>query len=182
LQETLCIGNKNSFSVSKIAEANMQNNPLDNIKIASPCGANWDEMFGDNRKRFCAECKLTVYNISGMSQREAEDLLINSEGRVCIRLFKRHDGTVLTENCPVGLAKVKQKVSRIATATFALVLTFVSGVFSFFSLVEISADAVKIIENIKPKPAKRIEPGVSFGGGLSNIPEIKAAILKSRDL
>ena len=23
------------------------NNPLDNIRIASPCTANWDEMFGD---------------------------------------------------------------------------------------------------------------------------------------
>jgi hypothetical protein len=36
-------------------------NPLDKIKIASPCGANWDEMYGSERKRFCAECKLNVY-------------------------------------------------------------------------------------------------------------------------
>jgi hypothetical protein len=163
-------------------EANMKNNPLDNIKIASPCGANWDEMFGDNRKRFCSECKLNVYNISGMSEREAEDLLINSEGRVCVRLYKRHDGTILTENCPVGLAKVKQKVSRVATDAFALVLSFVGGVFAFFSLIEISADAIKVIENIKPKPAKPNKTGASSRGRLSNLPEIKSAILKSRNL
>jgi hypothetical protein len=159
----------------------MKNNPLDNIKIASPCGANWDEMFGDNRKRFCAECKLNVYNISGMPQREAEDLLINSEGRVCVRLFKRHDGTVLTENCPVGLAKIKQKISRAATTAFALILTFVGGVFAFFSFVEISADTVKVIENIKPKPGKQNKTGATSRGRLSNLPEIKAAILESRD-
>ena len=35
-------------------------NPLDNIRIASPCSANWDEMFGDERKRFCGDCKLNV--------------------------------------------------------------------------------------------------------------------------
>jgi hypothetical protein len=181
LQETLCIGNKNSFSVSKIAEANMKNNPLDNIKIASPCGANWEEMLGDNRKRFCAECKLNVYNISGMSQREAEDLLINSEGRVCIRLFKRHDGTVLTENCPVGLTKIKQKVSRIATAAFALIFGFMSGFVSFINLVVASKKLVEIIKKLEPPREKSVN-GVTFGGGLSNLPEIKAAILKSRDL
>jgi hypothetical protein len=160
----------------------MKNNPLDNIKIASPCGANWDEMFGDNRKRFCSECKLNVYNISGMSQREAEDLLINSEGRVCVRLFKRHDGTILAENCPVGLAKVKQKVSRVATAAFALILSFVGGVFAFFSLIEIDPNA--IVEVIT-KPFEKEEDTVSFGlsdGILSNLPEIKAAILESRNL
>jgi hypothetical protein len=29
-------------------------NPLDNIRIASPCSANWDEMFGDDRNAFAA--------------------------------------------------------------------------------------------------------------------------------
>ena len=64
-------------------------NPLDNIHIASPCPANWDEMFGDGRKRHCGECKLNVYNLSDMTRREAEDLLINSEGRLCVRFFRR---------------------------------------------------------------------------------------------
>jgi hypothetical protein len=159
----------------------MKNNPLDNIKIASPCGANWNEMFGDNRKRFCSECKSNVYNISGMSQHEAENLLINSEGRVCVRLYKRHDGTILTENCPVGLAKVKQKISRVATAAFALILSFVGGVFAFFSFVEIDPNA--IIEVITEPFEEEETQEISFGlyGALSNLPEIKAAILKGRN-
>ncbi len=76
-------------------------NPLDNIKIASPCSADWDEMMGNERTRFCGECKLNVYNLSGMSQREAENLLLNSEGRLCVRFYKRADGTILTKYCPV---------------------------------------------------------------------------------
>lgn len=43
------------------------NNPLDNIHIASPCSADWSEMYGDNRKRFCGDCKLNVYNLSDPS-------------------------------------------------------------------------------------------------------------------
>ena len=71
-------------------------NPLDNVRIASPCGANWNEMRGDERKRHCAMCRLNVYNLSDMTQAEAENFLINAEGRVCLRVFRRTDGTVIT--------------------------------------------------------------------------------------
>src|SRR6186713_726405 len=106
------------------------NNPLDNIRIASPCSANWEEMFGDERKRFCGECKLNVYNLSDMTRRDAENLLIASEGRLCVRYYRRADGTVLTRDCPVGWQAVKRRASRIATAVSASVLGFVSGMFA----------------------------------------------------
>jgi len=51
-------------------------NPLNNIKIASPCSQNWNEMIGTERERYCGECKLNVYNLSGMSRIEAENLLL----------------------------------------------------------------------------------------------------------
>jgi hypothetical protein len=111
----------------------MKTSPLNNIKIASPCSANWDEMLGNERKRFCGECKLNVYNLSGMSKVEAENLIMNSEGRLCVRFFRRQDGTVLTQDCPVGWAKVKQKVSRVATATFSLFVGVSGGLFAFNS-------------------------------------------------
>ena len=110
------------------------NNPLDNIHVASPCGANWDEMFGDDRKRHCADCKLNVYNLSNMTGREAENLLINSEGRLCVRFFRRADGTVLTKNCPVGWQAVKRRVSRVATAAFSAIAGLVTGVVGYNAL------------------------------------------------
>ena len=109
--------------------------PLNNIRIASPCSADWAGMIGTDRKRFCGECKLNVYNLSGMSIRDAEDLLRQSEGRLCVRFYRRTDGTILTKDCPVGWAKVKERVSRVATAAFSLLMTLFAGVglMTFFS-------------------------------------------------
>ena len=81
--------------------------PLNNIRIASPCSANWDEMYGNDRMRHCGQCKLNVYNLSGMTRQEAEALVTYAEGRLCVRFYRRTDGTVITENCPVGWARVK---------------------------------------------------------------------------
>ncbi len=103
-------------------------NPLNNIKIASPCSADWNEMMGDERRRFCGECKLNVYNLSGMSQREAENLLLNSEGRLCVRFYRRADGTILTKDCPVGWQAIKQRISKTATAFASLVFAALSGI------------------------------------------------------
>jgi hypothetical protein len=102
-------------------------NPLDNIHIASPCKADWNAMTGDERKRHCAECKLNVYNLSGMTRTEAENFLINSEGRVCVRFYRRADGSVLTKDCPVGWQAFKQRVSKTAAAFASLVFGVVSG-------------------------------------------------------
>ena len=101
--------------------------PLNNIKIASPCSANWEEMYGNERKRFCGDCNLNVYNLSGMTKYDAENLLMSSEGRVCVRYFERSDGTVLTADCPVGWAKVKQRLSVCTTAIFSLFIALAGG-------------------------------------------------------
>lgn len=102
--------------------------PLNNLKIASPCSADWDAMQGDERKRFCGECKLNVYDLSGMTAYDAENLLRNSEGRLCVRYFQRADGTVLTKNCPVGWAAFKRRTVVLATAAAALFVSFLSTI------------------------------------------------------
>ena len=109
--------------------------PLNNIKIASPCSADWEGMFGNERKRFCGDCKLNVYNISGMTRTEAEWLLEQSEGSLCVRYYRRADGTILTKDCPVGWAKIKQRASMIATAALSLIVSFFAGlsIFAAFS-------------------------------------------------
>jgi hypothetical protein len=76
---------------------------LDQIKIASPCSADWDQMEGNARVRFCGECKKIVFNLSAMTRRDAEALLKETNGNLCTRLYRRADGTVLTADCPVGL-------------------------------------------------------------------------------
>ena len=107
--------------------------PLDNVRIASPCSADWDAMYGDERKRFCKECKLNVYNLSGMTLEEAERLVTNAEGRLCVRFYRRPDGTMITQDCPVGWAKLKQRTRIYATAAFSMLMTLLTGLF-FVSL------------------------------------------------
>ncbi len=102
-------------------------NPLDNIKVASPCSQDWDAMIGNERRRYCGECKLNVYNLSGMSRTEAENLVTNSEGRLCIRFFRRQDGTILTQDCPVGWRAVKVRMTKMATAFASLIFGVLGG-------------------------------------------------------
>jgi hypothetical protein len=91
---------------AKLARSGSPKLPLlDRITIASPCSASWDDMVGDDRVRFCGKCEKNVYNLSSMESAEAEALLREHEGNVCVRLYRRQDGTVLTSDCPVGVRK-----------------------------------------------------------------------------
>src|ERR1700722_4028446 len=89
---------------------------LDNLAIASPCRAVWDDMEGTDRVRFCDECRLTVYNLSEMTKAAAERLVARHEGndRLCVRFYRRADGTVLTRDCPRGLAALRWGVALFA--------------------------------------------------------------------
>ncbi len=94
---------------------------LERITIASPCTVSWDSMTGDEKSRHCAQCNLRVHNLSAMTREEAETLVLNSMGTgICARLYRRADGTVLTQDCPVGIAaarvRLRRTVGRIAAA------------------------------------------------------------------
>lgn len=105
---------------------------LEEIRIATPCAADWDDMVGDARVRFCGKCEKNVYNLSAMSRAEGEALVREKEGRLCVRLYQRKDGTVITSDCPVGVrrqrlrARVWASVSG-AAASLALVLGLFGG-------------------------------------------------------
>ena len=100
---------------------------LSQIRIASPCTVSWDSMNGDDRSRFCGQCELNVYNISTMTQSEAEHLIAQKEGRVCLRLYKRADGTVITRDCPVGLAALRKRAAWMISKIAAAVVLLASG-------------------------------------------------------
>jgi Carboxypeptidase regulatory-like domain len=104
----------------------MQNFNVNKLRIASPCSMNWENMSGDERSRFCQSCQLNVYNLSEMSSGEIEKLILQKEGRVCGRLFRRADGTVITKDCPTGLSAMRKRMSRTASAVFATVLSLFS--------------------------------------------------------
>jgi len=101
---------------------------VDHLRIASPCPASWAQMTGDDRVRFCDLCNLHVYNIAEMTTTEAEALIANTEGRICARLYRRTDGTIITRDCPVGLRAIRRRVAKIAGAVFAAVMSLAGSV------------------------------------------------------
>lgn len=107
-----------------------QTDPLDNLRVAAPCLASWAEMSGDARVRHCTLCSLNVYDFSEMTRAEVQALLARTEGRVCARLYRRSDGTVLTRDCPTGLRALRRRASRAATALITALLSFPSLAFA----------------------------------------------------
>lgn len=100
---------------------------LEQLRIASPCPASWDEMQGDDRARFCPECRKHVYNFAAMTTEEGLALIAEKEGTACVRLSRRLDGTVLTADCPVGLrARVRRLRRRCVYGAVAAGLLVVS--------------------------------------------------------
>jgi hypothetical protein len=105
-------------------------NSLSHVKIAAPCTADWDRMFSfeNDRVRFCSQCNLNVYNLSAMTRDEAAALIYRTEGRLCVRFHRRSDGTVLTQNCPVGLRAIKRRVVWVGQFLLGTLLSFFAGV------------------------------------------------------
>ena len=103
-------------------------NPLDAIEIRTPCRVPWEGMKGDERVRFCSQCRLNVYNLSELGRREAEALLQQDGGRVCVRLYRRPDGTVLTRSC-----RAARWARRTAALAFRTAAALVVGFFLWVS-------------------------------------------------
>src|SRR6267378_350061 len=101
---------------------------LDGVRVAAPCPADWEQMIGNERARFCGQCNLNVYNLSSMTRSEAESFITGNEGRLCVRFYRRADGSILTKNCPVGLRAIQRKVSKFTKAIASAVLSFLAGV------------------------------------------------------
>lgn len=90
-------------------------NPIRGL-VEQPCTYGWDNMEGSENVRFCKVCKLNVYNISNMTEEEAQAQLNASDGSTCVRMRTRADGTVYTDNCPYRLRRVRNMLRRYAPA------------------------------------------------------------------
>ena len=85
-------------------------------------------MTGDDRARFCSLCNLHVYNIAELTRKQAVALISETEGRICGRIYRRSDGTVITKDCPFGLRAIRRRVARLTGAVFATVVALSSAV------------------------------------------------------
>lgn len=139
---------------------------LSQIRIAAPCSADWNAMQGDDQVRHCRQCNKHVYNLVGMSNEEATALLIEHEGQACIRGYQRTDGTLMTQNCPVGLRRLRQRMAwgmgSLATG-FAVLLSSVTFGLSgrFGARVKRFEPFARLSRLVQPAPAPAF-----FGRGM----------------
>jgi len=130
--------------------------PLNHVEVAAPCKADWDQMIGSEQTRFCGQCSLNVYNLSGMTKDEAESLIARNEGRLCVRFYRRTDGSIITRDCPVGLRAIRDRVSYWTKAIIAAALTFLATV-GFYRLSEIRPFAPQVTMGVMRSPVHQVE-------------------------
>jgi hypothetical protein len=94
---------------------------VDQVVIASPCNVSWASMDGDGDVRHCGLCDKNVYNLSLMTRDEAEAAL-GAHPNMCARFYRRSDGTLLTQDCPVGQRRARfwRRTRGIAAAGLIL--------------------------------------------------------------
>lgn len=86
---------------------------LHSIQIASPCTASWAAMKGDDRVRHCNDCNKNVFNLSAMPEAEGAALLAgNTDGELCVRFYRRADGTVMTSDCSTSARAYTRRTLR----------------------------------------------------------------------
>jgi hypothetical protein len=104
-----------------------QPRPLEDLRIARPCPARWEDMQGDHSVRFCGACRKNVYNLSALSRADATALVAEHEGQLCGVLYRRADGTVLTADCPVGRRAFVLRLCKRAAAAAAVLFMSLGG-------------------------------------------------------
>jgi hypothetical protein len=108
----------------KFMKDNFASLKLDQIRVASPCNARWEDMTGDERARFCGSCCKNVYNLSAMTRAEIVTLIHEKEGNFCGRFYRRHDGRLITADCSEGRRRRRNRVLQACQSAFAAVLVF----------------------------------------------------------
>jgi hypothetical protein len=101
--------------------------PLEIVRIDSPCPASWEAMAGDDRRRFCEGCLKYVHDLSAMPREEAERLICESSGTLCVRMSRQTDGTVLTVDYQGSTRQRPKRGWRFWTAA-GLIGAFFAGI------------------------------------------------------
>jgi hypothetical protein len=96
---------------------------LNAVTVSSPCHQPWETMTGDDRVRHCGQCDKDVFDLSALTAAQAEALLRERlDGGVCVQLYRRPAGTVMTSDCPTGARRRGRRRLVAAVAIAAGVL------------------------------------------------------------
>lgn len=116
---------------------------LDGLTIPVPCRVPWESMTGDAKRRFCARCRLHVHDLSQMTRDDALALVERGRtgGGVCVQIWRRPDGRVLTWDCR---SAVRSKRRRALVVAAALLGVLGLGGFAWVRAAEAQANGTRI--------------------------------------
>lgn len=153
---------------------------VNNLRIASPCSVSWASMKGDERTRHCDLCELNVHNVAGMTRDEVAHLVGENSGRLCMRLYRRADGTVLTKDCPIGLRAFRKRVAGLASAAFATILGLMSVSYGQNKEIKkIDASKIQITRSVDPVGKSGFE-GITTDENGAVIPNLRILLYQDR--
>jgi hypothetical protein len=109
-------------------------------------------MTGDERVRMCGQCNKHVFNLSNMLRSEAEEIITEKNGSLCVRYYQRKDGTILLKDCTVAAGSRRRQMLGAAAA--ALLATGGGAAALMLNRPSPSAQATRIIT---PAPPAEIE-------------------------
>ena len=145
---------------------------LEDIRVASPCTVSWESMSGGERARHCGKCDLDVFNLSGMTREEAQSLIAGKVGRLCVRFYRRHDGTVMTQDCPSAWQALQRRAAVGAAGCFSVAALLAVAVISLASTV-----FRRGWHDEKPMNSPRLDRFVTAVSGRQPEPDIIVGIL-----
>ena len=137
--------------------------PVDRIEIQTPCTVPWDSMYGDERIRHCGSCDKNVYNVAEFTRAQALELIARHEP-VCLRIYRRPDGTVVTNDCWSRLRAARRRgmwafLAMLVIVGWAQLAAMFVGIAGLRRLISHPATGSSTVAPLAGKPvAPRPEP------------------------
>jgi hypothetical protein len=155
---------------------------LARVRIATPCNERFEDMSGDERVRHCDRCKKNVYDLSALTRDSAEALLRAHGEGVCVRFYRRADGTVMTADCARGVARRRNVKGAIGAGVAAVVIAAAASLAGAepeaAALIVAKAGPPPVPHEVAPAPKFESTPerywmgGAIIGDAIDNQPSI----------
>lgn len=92
-------------------------------RIDSPCQEDWNQMTGDDARRFCGTCAKHVHNLSAMTEAEARSVVARKN--VCVRYSLQSGGRSIRHRTS---RRMMLRAAAAATLTAGLALPAVASI------------------------------------------------------
>ncbi len=97
---------------------------LDQLNVAKPCSASWEQMTGNAQKRFCSECSKHVFDFSQMTRQQIEAVTAANQGNLCARIARREDGSMVMLEPPLPAYSRRRLNLPVLSAAVVAALSF----------------------------------------------------------